>query len=117
MNTPKLPPLPAHPEPRVMTWSELEKQAIKEYGEACALAATEPLLQRIAELERQLHEQAVSLEEARKDAKRYQSILSACESDGFGYWLPEICLKIGSVPPSKDECDFTIDAVMQRGQS
>ena len=35
----KLPPLPDHPEPRVMAWSELEKRAIREYGEACAIAA------------------------------------------------------------------------------
>ena len=101
-------------------------------------AATEPLLQRIAELEQRnrdlyedvqrfkkhaLNEKAArlelerQLEEARKDAERYQSIVSACESDGFGYWLPEICLKEGPVPPSKDECDSTIDAALQKGQS
>lgn len=41
MNTPKLPPLPDHPEPRVMTWSDLEERAIREYGAACAIAAIE----------------------------------------------------------------------------
>ena len=37
----KLPPLPEHPEPRIMKWSELEKRTIQEYGEACAIAAIE----------------------------------------------------------------------------
>lgn len=35
----QLPPLPGHPEPHSMKWSELELAAIKEYGEQCARAA------------------------------------------------------------------------------
>lgn len=49
-------------EGRELSWRRLLARAIES-------AATEPLLQRIAELERQLHEQAVSLEEASKDVK------------------------------------------------
>ncbi len=36
-----LPPLPGHPEPRTMKWSELELRAIREYGVRCARAALE----------------------------------------------------------------------------
>jgi hypothetical protein len=63
---------------------------------------------RIAELERQLAE-------ARKDAERYQCAVSVCESDGFGYWIPEVCLKEGPLPPSKEEADAAIDNAMQKG--
>lgn len=45
------PPLPDHPEPRHMRWSELERKAISEYGHACAEHVRAPLLARIAELE------------------------------------------------------------------
>lgn len=53
------------------------------------------------------------LAEARKDAERYQKIIAVCESDGFGYWLPEICLKEGNLPPSKQESDAAIDAALK----
>ena len=39
MSQSQLPPLPGHPEPHSMKWSELELAAIKEYGEQCARAA------------------------------------------------------------------------------
>lgn len=35
----ELPPLPDHPEPMVMQWTELEKVAIRAYGQECARAA------------------------------------------------------------------------------
>lgn len=47
------------------------------------------------------------------DAKRYRWLVSVCESDGFGYWLPEVCLKEGNLPPSKAESDAAIDAAMK----
>lgn len=65
-----------------------------------------PVKARIAELTREL-------EEARKDAERYQKIIAVCESDGFGYWLPEVCLKEGNLPPSKQESDAAIDAAIK----
>ena len=50
------------------------------------------------------------------DAARYRWIVSVCESDGFGYWLPEVCLKEGNLPPSKAESDAAIDAAMKGEQ-
>lgn len=54
-----LPPVPDHPEPRHMRWSELERKAIADYGLICSYKAREPLIEenarllaRIAELER-----------------------------------------------------------------
>ena len=41
-----LPPLPDHPEPQIMKWSELEKEAITAYAQAAVLAERE----RIAKL-------------------------------------------------------------------
>ena len=60
-----LPPLPDHPEPRIMTWSELERQAIKAYGEECARAIEAELdsLRAVnAELMEALKDAATSLE-------------------------------------------------------
>ncbi|ATQ77861.1 hypothetical protein CR152_27680 [Massilia violaceinigra] len=37
-----LPPLPAHPEPHTYVWSDLERAAISEHGQACARAAAAP---------------------------------------------------------------------------
>jgi hypothetical protein len=52
-----LPPLPGHPEPRTMKWSELELRAIREYGMQCAREAlasyeAEPAVQVVVERER-----------------------------------------------------------------
>ena len=58
----------------------------------------------------ELRARVVALE---KDAERYRWIVSVCESDGFGYWLPEVCLKEGNLPPSKAESDAAIDAAME----
>lgn len=78
----------------------------EEAARAIEAAACAERDQRIAEIERQL-------EEARKDAERYRWIVAVCETDGFGYWLPEVCLKEGSLPPSKEESDAAIDAAMK----
>lgn len=113
MNTPKLPPLP-EPEGYYFREDSLyiggsEKiqtyQFTPEQMQAYAIetTATSPLLQRIAELERQL-------EEARKDAERYRWLKEGCNDKGtrathiakeyFGF-----------------EWNAAIDAAMQKGQS
>ena len=50
-----------------------------------------------------------------KDAARYRWLIASCESDGLGYWLPEICLKEGDLFPSKVEADTVIDAARKQG--
>lgn len=45
-----LPPVPDHPEPRHMRWSELERKAIADHGHACAEAARAPLVEENARL-------------------------------------------------------------------
>ena len=50
-----------------------------------------------------------------EDAARYRWLIASCESDGLGYWLPEICLKEGDLFPSKVEADTVIDAARKQG--
>ena len=77
-------------------WSELGEDEKIEWAVACAKAA--PAAQGDAE-----------------DAARYRWLIASCESDGLGYWLPEICLKEGDLFPSKVEADTVIDAARKQG--
>ena len=45
-----LPPVPGHPEPRTMRWTELELKTIADYGLICSYKAREPLLAEIDRL-------------------------------------------------------------------
>jgi hypothetical protein len=48
--TPALPPLPDHPEPQIMRWSDLELAAIRRFGEQCAKEARLAEREAIAEM-------------------------------------------------------------------
>lgn len=52
------------------------------------------------------------LAELERDAARYRWMVANLEHDGFGYWLPELCVKEGKARPQKDQCDAAIDAAM-----
>lgn len=80
-----------------------------EWHFACAIeaAATEPLLQRIAELERQL-------EEARKDAERYRWLREYYSPECSGRYMTDI--DRGWYGDGID-LDAAIDADMQKDQS
>ena len=71
-------------------------------------AATAPLLERIAELEREL-------ETVRKDAERLQCLFDHIEWDGNGWWLPDVCVTEGIIEqPSREEFDAAIDAAKEK---
>ena len=104
MSTLKLPPLPEHPEPRIMEWTKLEMRTIKEYGEACAIAAIEA--------------QGVP-DGWRKEAKNLSSILAGmgegsydletlytedqADGDGFVRRAADLLKLLASAPPAPQE--------------
>jgi hypothetical protein len=86
----ELPPLPPHPESRILTWSDLEREAIATYGALCAQQA----------LEQEREERAQSLEDSTraslKQARDALRILEVADREllelaakvaGFSDWV------------------------------
>ena len=111
----------------------------KRFARAIEAAATAPLMERIAELERQLEEARKQMEAQKNEWLSWEAKRKALEKDAERYrWIrkqhwsenllgvvvrPKDQTKLGSMLPSMELLDDTIDhmssegAAMQKGQS